>query len=589
MGPISATRALFTLLHLDRGVAAARRFTDSEWAAVLGAAQAVTLTPVVASIAVRAGVIPDAPAAGWGGRLGGALQAGRLSARAALLVARREARHRTDDVLDQGRTILSALTGAGIAAVPLKGLHLLLDGVWPDPAGRPMRDLDLLVPPDGLRTAREVLTDLGYRPHELPYRQRTRLQPYGYLAGDHHDPPLSRPGRSGTVELHRRLLSRRHSSTMDTSAVLARAAGTGRLTVEDLLAHLVAHAQLTDHGRVLGQLPLCSILDVGYLLRRRPDLDLDLVRTDHPGLRAALTTQLRDVAYLTTGQAPAPVRLRWAAAAVLTATPRVHRSYQRALAVPRSLAGDRIREIDDGHSRSLTAARWAHVRRFAAQKRVAAPVNDPFRFADAIFCINLDARPDRWGEARHRFAALGIGDRVERVPAVSTPDNHHRGCAQSWRTVAALAHERGLDRVLVFEDDVVFLDDTAAILRLAAAELGRLDWDLFYLGACVRSQIFPFVPASQVLQRCAPVTCSHAVTLRRPVIEALLADLPDPALGAAAMDDWLTEWVAIDQYFSRRIGDGTFQALITWPRVATQPALCHYADADLAFAERYTI
>jgi hypothetical protein len=46
---------------------------------------------------------------------------------------------------------------------------------------------------------------------------------------------------------------------------------------------------------------------------------------------------------------------------------------------------------------------------------------------------------------------------------------------------------------------------------------------------------------------------------------------------------------AIVQYFSRRIDDGTFTAVITSPRVATQPALRVYADADLALADRYVI
>jgi hypothetical protein len=89
-----------------------------------------------------------------------------------------------------------------------------------------------------------------------------------------------------------------------------------------------------------------------------------------------------------------------------------------------------------------------------------------------------------------------------------------------------------------------------------------------------------------VLQECGPVTCTHAVALHRDAYDRILADIPAPG---AEFDQWLSEWLACDRYLSRRIADGTFRAVITSPRVATQPALLQHDDADHELAARYVI
>ena len=49
------------------------------------------------------------------------------------------------------------------------------------------------------------------------------------------------------------------------------------------------------------------------------------------------------------------------------------------------------------------------------------------------------------------------------------------------------------------------------------------------------------------------------------------------------------EYAAIDQYLPRRIQDGALDARVVHPRVASQPALTQYLDADLALSDRYVI
>ena len=221
-----------------------------------------------------------------------------------------------------------------------------------------------------------------------------------------------------------------------------------------------------------------------------------------------------------------------------------------------------------------------------AFERVAREASSPLGFFDGVFCLNLDTDTDRWAAATRRHDQLDAAWQVERFPAVATPDNHHRGNAMSFRRMVAEAKRRDFEHVLILEDDAVFIDDALAVLRSATLELPEIEWDLCYLGACVWSQVFPFVPGSAVLQACGPVTCTHAVAIHRRAYDRILAEIPTDTEDFAR---WLDDYLACDQYLSRRIADGTFRAVIISPRIASQPALLGYEDADRALADRYVI
>ncbi len=150
----------------------------------------------------------------------------------------------------------------------------------------------------------------------------------------------------------------------------------------------------------------------------------------------------------------------------------------------------------------------------------------------------------------------------------------------------AEARRRGYEQLLVLEDDAVFLDDALTVMRSAAAELGRVEWDLCYLGACVWSQEFPFLGDSAVLQACGEVTCTHAIAVHSRAYERLLAEIPTTG---DDLDRFLRDHVAIDQYLSCRIADGSYRAVITSPRVASQPNLLEFPDGDGTLGARYVI
>ena len=65
-----------------------------------------------------------------------------------------------------------------------------------------------------------------------------------------------------------------------------------------------------------------------------------------------------------------------------------------------------------------------------------------------VFVINLDSRPDRWAKIKERFR----GFKLERVSAVVKPVGAH-GNFLSMIKAIKLAKKRGLDEVLILEDD----------------------------------------------------------------------------------------------------------------------------------------
>ena len=162
--------------------------------------------------------------------------------------------------------MLERFVAAGVPALPLKGLHTLLIGAWPDPAARTMVDLDILVHAEVAARAFSLLLASGFEEHPEPIGEHA----------DHHLPML----RNGdvTVELHTELLVSRWSSLVPARDVFARAAERstphGRFLMADdtdTFVHLVAHAQLQeDTYRLLG-LPLRPLLETTYLL----DTDID--------------------------------------------------------------------------------------------------------------------------------------------------------------------------------------------------------------------------------------------------------------------------------------------------------------------------
>ena len=161
------------------------------------------------------------------------------------------------------------LQDAGIPSMALKGAYLAFHA-YPQPALRPLRDLDILVPAAQALNAFQVLLDGGLR------RIDTYMgTPEAAIEIHQHFPPLRSPSGTVNIELHNRALhpSHDHPDLPDLSAdpqFWERAnrtrVGNTEITFEsptDLLLHLIVHA-VFDHKFNNGPLVLS---DLAFLLR----------------------------------------------------------------------------------------------------------------------------------------------------------------------------------------------------------------------------------------------------------------------------------------------------------------------------------
>jgi hypothetical protein len=148
-----------------------------------------------------------------------------------------------------------------IPSIALKGAYLARFA-YPDPALRPMRDLDLLLKPEQVVRAFELLKECGYRVFDAV--------PEAVFTDWKHLPPLIGPEGIG-IELHNRLLDSEpcpeHSTSFnDELWTRSRLKTFGGIEVrflctEDLLLHLCIHATLHHHFN-LGPLALVDVVEL---------------------------------------------------------------------------------------------------------------------------------------------------------------------------------------------------------------------------------------------------------------------------------------------------------------------------------------
>jgi Glycosyl transferase family 2 len=212
----------------------------------------------------------------------------------------------------------------------------------------------------------------------------------------------------------------------------------------------------------------------------------------------------------------------------------------------------------------------------------------PFDHFDTVICLNLDRETNRWREMQRRFEALDIAWRVERFPAREVRANRRAGHVQSFQAVIEHARLRDYRNLLLIEDDAIFLDSTLDVMRAAVADLAGREWDLLFLGGAVWGEHFPFAKHSLTLQVPDRITTTHALAINASAFEPLLAGLPT-STDLLELTGWLAKNHGTDQYLSSVIERRELRALSVWPRVATQPELLEYTDADRQLRDRYTI
>ncbi|NLZ17027.1 MAG: glycosyltransferase [Desulfobulbaceae bacterium] len=157
-------------------------------------------------------------------------------------------------------------------------------------------------------------------------------------------------------------------------------------------------------------------------------------------------------------------------------------------------------------------------------------------FFDRIYCISLVNREDRRVEAKVQFDQVGLASRVEFVLVHKHLDNPEQGIYESHLLCMEKGLASGARRILIFEDDVVFLqyspERLAQLVRCMQTHPG---WDMFFLGCMVRNcwKLRNF-PAARIRYR----SLTHAYAITQAFAKTLTRQYP---WHNVAYDDFLRD------------------------------------------------
>jgi GR25 family glycosyltransferase involved in LPS biosynthesis len=140
------------------------------------------------------------------------------------------------------------------------------------------------------------------------------------------------------------------------------------------------------------------------------------------------------------------------------------------------------------------------------------PAND-WRAFDRIYCISLNNRPDRYETAQAQFHSVGLSGLVEVTLVDKHPTNSELGIFESHMACLRAGLAAGAERILIFEDDILFSRFSPERLRRAVQFMdSNNDWQLFFFGCFVNSsRKTPFRSVVKVCYRC----CAHGYVVSR--------------------------------------------------------------------------
>ena len=172
------------------------------------------------------------------------------------------------DFMEQTTEVVRLLNSIGIEPILLKGSVSLFVKTFDDPGSRMMVDLDILVPKKSAEKCWNALGVLGY----LPIENRPNLC-IDYQGNHHHLRPLYRPGKCGTIELHKDALPTSAAQVLPTRLIWEQAeaiinqSGIAMSVPSPThrVLHNLLHSDLINQTYVRGQISLRSLHELAMM------------------------------------------------------------------------------------------------------------------------------------------------------------------------------------------------------------------------------------------------------------------------------------------------------------------------------------
>lgn len=325
------------VIDIERRFAEAVRAGRPEWlwfevAEPNWAKAVVTIETVLRDVLARGrsdGKLIDDPAAlsiacytsGTGPLLGSWMEQGKLTTTASnagiLAIHLEHNRARMARLTERTAVAVEALAKGGASPVVMKGMHTA-HHYFDEPGQRIASDIDLLIGPDQLPVAVEILARLGYQPGKDGFFQRSWAMPEAAtrpltLTFVHRDDPWSIDLHDGII---RKLAGGSHVvdiSTLIPTVALEkwRVSGAGGILPPPLLlVHLLVHASCSFES-----LTLQRQYEIGLVIRKHGgrekfDWSAFTVLCDRAGLWPFLYPALRYAERLSPNLIPDPIMLR---------------------------------------------------------------------------------------------------------------------------------------------------------------------------------------------------------------------------------------------------------------------------------------
>ena len=117
-------------------------------------------------------------------------------------------------------------------------------------------------------------------------------------------------------------------------------------------------------------------------------------------------------------------------------------------------------------------------------------------YFDRVQIVNMAIREDRRRETEDEFAAnsfpintdsVGFFEAITPEEADEFPNRGAKGCFMSHLTILQDAEARGLNNVLLLEDDLSFSKHVVEYTEVALGALKDMDWDIVYFGHAIKN------------------------------------------------------------------------------------------------------
>ena len=145
--------------------------------------------------------------------------------------------------------------------------------------------------------------------------------------------------------------------------------------------------------------------------------------------------------------------------------------------------------------------------------------DNAWNYFDRIYCISLEEREDRRKAAAIQFSKVGLEGKVEFLIVKRHPFNVEQGTYEAHTTCLQKGLEAGAERIVVFEDDIIFDRFKTERFRKCTQYLAdHPDWQVLLLGALIRSSQ---KTGESAVQKVRYQSLAHAYALNRSYAKTL--------------------------------------------------------------------